>query len=251
MRLHKKVILRLCSLITACFLLPIQSAETDDIQLYQAAITHEKRLASDARYDATRMPLKTLEFSQISTGDTVLELGAGGGYTTELLSWVVGSDGKVYAHFLYNETRLESNRLLNVVALPPHQLIDMHGQLKKQGLEKGSVDAIVVFYVLHDIYLNNEMYSAFYSDLLALLKPGGSLIIIDNAAKAGSELQHIGDLHRIDEHFVENEVLSAGFVLNAKSSDFRNPSDDHSRPWGEFKGRQDRFALHFKKPSRQ
>lgn len=248
MRLVRNKIIKLCSFLMGMLSLLAQLAVASDTLLYKNAITHEKRLPNDASYDDTRMPLKTLEFSQINAGDTVLELGAGGGYSTELLSWVTGTNGKVYAHFLYNKARLENNRLSNVVALPPHPLIDMRAQLKKQGLERGSVDAIVVFYVLHDIYLNNEIYSAFYSDLLALLKPEGSLIIIDNAAKAGSELQHIGDLHRIDEHFVEKEVLSAGFLLDAKSSDFRNPNDDHSKPWGEFKGRQDRFAFRFKKP---
>lgn len=79
------------------------------------------------------------------------------------------------------------------------------------------------------------------------LKPGGSLIILDNAAKADSGLTNIGDLHRIGEHFVKSEMEKAGFIFDSQTSVLRNKQDDHTKPWGDYEGLQDRFAYKFKK----
>ena len=66
----------------------LSEASANDI--YDAAINNPERLKTDFAYDQKRKPLDILPFTQIKKGDKVLELGAGGGYTTELLSWLVG-----------------------------------------------------------------------------------------------------------------------------------------------------------------
>jgi predicted methyltransferase len=50
--------------------------------------------------------------------------------------------------------------------------------------------------VFHDIYLNNEMSNELLSALYASLKPGGNLIILDNAAKPDSGPAGSGKLKR-------------------------------------------------------
>jgi len=80
-----------------------------------------------------------------------------------------------------------------------------------------------------------------------VLKPGGNLIILDNPAEPDSGLAHIGDLHRIGEHFVVSEMEKAGFVYHGQSDALRNPLDDHTKTWGVYGGLQDRFANRFKK----
>ena len=62
----------------------------------QAAVDAPDRSAEDRALDAGRHPAQTLAFFGIRPGARVAELGAGGGYTTELLARVVGSDGSVY-----------------------------------------------------------------------------------------------------------------------------------------------------------
>ena len=216
--------------------------------IYISAIDHKGRLVTDIKYDEKRKPSVILPFTEIKQGDKVLELGAGGGYTTELTSWLVGDTGKVYAHFLYNKERLKNNRLSNVVSLPQHSLNE-HGKiLSELGIEDNKLDAIIIFFVLHDIYLNAEMSDELLSTLYSALKPGGNLIILDNAAESSVGLSKVEALHRIGEDFVKSEIVKAGFVFDGSSDALRNKNDDHSKPWGEFKGLQDRFAFRFKKP---
>ncbi|XOV80618.1 MAG: methyltransferase domain-containing protein [Aestuariibacter sp.] len=217
-------------------------------ELYQSAINNQDRLASDLQYDSKRKPAEILPFTQIGKGNRVLELGAGGGYTTELLARTVGDTGKVFAHFLYDKERLKDNRLPNVVPMREHSLHDLAEVLTELKIEDSQLDAVVVFFVLHDIYLNNEMSDALLTTLHGALKPGGKFIILDNAARADSGLTHIGDLHRIGEDFVISVMTEAGFKFDAQSNVLRNEADDRTKPWGDFKGLQDRFAFRFVKP---
>ncbi|HLI81623.1 MAG TPA: hypothetical protein VKV03_16660, partial [Candidatus Binataceae bacterium] len=55
------------------------------------------RPADDKKLDAGRQPEQMLAFFGIAPGMQVADIFAGGGYTTELLSRVVGPTGKVYS----------------------------------------------------------------------------------------------------------------------------------------------------------
>src|SRR5262245_45075078 len=63
-----------------------------------AAVAAKDRTPADRALDAGRHPAETLAFFGIAPGMHVAELGAGGGYTTELLARVVGPKGTVYGH---------------------------------------------------------------------------------------------------------------------------------------------------------
>ena len=214
---------------------------------YLQAINHGERIATDFKFDEIRKPSQILPFTQIKPGDIVLELGAGGGYTTELLSRVVGDKGKVFAHRLYKKDRLKDNRLANVVSLRDHSLFELAQVLKENHVAKESLNSIVIFFALHDIYLNSEMNNSVLKSFYDYLKPGGALIILDNAAKPDSGLAATKTLHRIGESFVITEMKNAGFKVDSTSDVLRNKNDDHSKPWGDFKGKQDRFAIRFVK----
>ncbi|KGJ88023.1 methyltransferase domain-containing protein [Thalassotalea sp. ND16A] len=224
------------------------AVESQAADMYTKAVQHEKRLSKDIEFDKKRKPADILPFTQIKTGDSVLELGAGGGYTTELVSWLVGDTGKVYAHFLYNKARLKDNRLANVIPLRDHSLIEHNTVLEEINVGENDLDAIIIFFVLHDIYLNSEMSEQLLTTLYSSLKPGGKLIILDNAAKPDEGLSQIGTLHRIGENFVKEEFVKAGFVIDQTTDVLRNKADQHTKPWGDFNGLQDRFAIRFKKP---
>src|SRR3989442_7838352 len=62
----------------------------------RAAVDAPDRSADDRALDAGRQPARMLAFFGIRPGARVAELGAGGGYTTELLARVVGPQGHVY-----------------------------------------------------------------------------------------------------------------------------------------------------------
>src|SRR6266404_3705686 len=65
-------------------------------QDYAAIIATPDRADADRQTDQRRDPVKLLAFTGVKTGMTVLDMGAGGGYSTELMARAVGPTGKVY-----------------------------------------------------------------------------------------------------------------------------------------------------------
>jgi predicted methyltransferase len=232
------------------WLMPVKANAQTAIE---AAIAHPDRPASDRDIDASRKPAEILKFAGLAPGAIVVELGAGGGYTTELAARVVGDDGRVYGQAL-QPNRVRGNRLPNVVALEPHLLYDLGDTLGQAGLENGQADVVLVFFALHDMYLNSRINKPrLYRTLSDSLRPGGLLVILDNAARPDSGIDDTRRLHRIGEQFVIRELQQAGFELDGTSNALRNPDDDPGKPWNSFlspveRGFQDRFALRFRKP---
>ena len=98
-----------------------QAASSADI--VQAALNNSERPSEDMLDDSRRMPLEVLAFAGIEEGMTILEMEAGTGYYTEILSRTVGSDGSVIMQnppafdSFFGEAvgaRLANNRLSNV-----------------------------------------------------------------------------------------------------------------------------------------
>jgi predicted methyltransferase len=233
-------------------LLTLFVAGTAGADNIQDAIDHPSRPASDREDDDRRKPAEVMAFSGVSAGDIVLEIGAGRGYTTELISRIVGENGTVYADRL-DPDRVIGNRLPNVISLP-NEPADPRERFAAAGIESNSVDCVLAFFSLHDSYLSDQNDTQlWYRTVLDVLKPGGELIVMDNSARAGSGLEDTADLHRIDEEFLKNELVKSGFEFINASDVLRNPDDDLQSSWFEDTatrpaGYQDRFAHKFRKP---
>jgi predicted methyltransferase len=228
------------------------------VSIYAAALASDKRPEADRASDASRKPDAVLAFFGIEPGDVVLEMWAGGGYYTELLSHVVGENGKVYAHAntpILNfagdahTNRHADNRLPNteILMAENNELV----------LEPDSFDAVTIVLNYHDLYWSSEQYGweaidvpAFIAEIHKGLKPGGVLGIVDHQAEPGSPAETGNTLHRIDAALVIADLESAGFVLDAQSDVLANPADDYAKNVFDesVRGNTDRFALRFLKP---
>jgi predicted methyltransferase len=62
-----------------------------------AAVSDGARPAADTSRDADRKPAESIAFAGVKPGDTVLELLAGDGYFTRILSKTVGPRGHIYS----------------------------------------------------------------------------------------------------------------------------------------------------------
>jgi predicted methyltransferase len=210
---------------------------------YQAAIASPARTDDDRKSDAKRKPAAFLAFAQVRPGMKVLDLGAGGGTTSALLAAAVGSNGEVWAHSTKPSPKLDAR----VAALPNlHPLVAPLDNPIEKGMPP--LDLITINMSYHDIVNTPADRAAMNKRLYDALKPGGHLVIIDNAAKNGSGLSHTKTLHRIDEAAVVAEVTRAGFAVDGTSDYLRVPSDPREQPFFEMKDKpDDKFAVRFVK----
>jgi predicted methyltransferase len=99
--------------------------------------------------------------------------------------------------------------------------------------------------ILHDFANNNEQAAiALLSSLRRLVKPGGSLVVIDHA---GDEEQDNTRLHRMTLADAQSIAIAAGFTLVAESNLLANPRDRRRRPVFDpmLARNTDRFLLRF------
>ncbi len=198
---------------------------------YRKALENDTRTEDDFSRDRTSKPEDILAFAGVKPGMTVLDLFAGNGYYSEILSRVVGPDGKVYLHnnkaymdFVKKnlESRLAGNRLANVVK---HVRESEEMDLPEEGF-----DVIFMVMAFHDIFYKDKGWNVDGEKLMkqihAALKPGGVVLLIDHAAVDGTRDQAAQKLHRIDESFTKAEMKRHGFKLEKESKILRNEKDD-------------------------
>lgn len=219
----------------------------------KAAVNAPDRSADDKALDAGRKPEQMLAFFGIKPGMQVADIWAGGGWTTELLSRVVGPSGKVYSQnipkfpakyqMIADQWHARVPRLANVVEVAkPFDASDL------LPVAPNSLDAVLINMNYHDMVGFKVDRDKVNQQIFTALKPGGVYGIVDHSAQAGSGARDTATLHRIDEKFLISEVEKSGFKLKASSSALRHPEDD--RTWLVFKkrGQTDRFMLKFVKP---
>jgi predicted methyltransferase len=216
------------------------------------------RLDADRVLDAGRRAEEVLAFLEVAPGAQMGEIGAGGGYTTELVARAAGDRGRVFAQnnrFVLEKfaakpwgDRLERRAMRNVVRVD-RELDDPFPA------EARDLDGVYVVLFYHDTVWMGADRDRMNRAVFSALRPGGLYVIIDHAARAGSGTADAKTLHRIDEALVIAEVERAGFKLRAVGDFLRNPADKHD--WnpspsaaGERRGTSDRFALQFLKPAR-
>lgn len=234
-----------------------QSAvQAQDNLALRRALAGPDRDVSDFMRDEVRRPAEVLSFLGISSGMTVLDGYAAGGYYTFILSKAVGPDGTVYAQnttrgLRFKEDRqditqgaalankIRDGRLSNV-----RQLIGPLGELD---LAAESVDAIMLMQTLHDSYNGNPAHALnLLNNLKRYLKPGGVIAISDHVGSAGRDN---ADMHRMEIQQAVTLAEEAGFIVQ-QSELLRNPADDHSRSIFDprLARNTDRFLLRLIKP---
>ena len=222
----------------------------------RAAVDAPDRSDADRALDAGRHPAELLSFYGIAPGMKVAELGAGGGYTAELLARAVGPAGVVYGQnnkFILERfaakpwsERLTKPIMKNVVRVDR----EFDDPLPA---EAHDLDAVFMVLFYHDTVWMETDRARMNSLIWKALKPGGVFAIIDHSGRPGTGATETKTLHRIDEAIVKKELEAAGFKLGGEAAFLRNPSD--ARDWNdapsaaaEKRGTSDRFVLRFVKP---
>ena len=217
---------------------------------YAALLAAPDRSDADRQADKRRDPLPFLVFAGVRPGMKVLDMGAGGGYSTELIARAVAPDGIVYGQNPPNlgekpkatfEARLKTPAMKNAVAdirpfddpIPP----DVH-----------DLDLITFLFYYHDTTYMSVDRAEMDRKMFAALKPGGVLVIADHSALPGQGTSVGHTLHRIEEGTLRQELEGVGFNVVAEGNFWRNPSDTHDFPTFKPDMPVDNFVLKFAKP---
>jgi predicted methyltransferase len=237
-------------LAAACTGLGVAAASAQVAPDYAALIAAPDRSAADREADKRRDPVPFLAFAGLRPGMKVLDMGAGGGYSTELVARAVAPNGIAYGQNppgLFERAqaalaaRLMTPGMKNGASLvrpfddpaPP----DMH-----------DLDVVTFLFFYHDTTYLEVDRAQMNRKLFAALKPGGLLVIADHAAKAGADVEVGKTLHRIDESLLRREVEAAGFKLVAQGAFWRDSADTRDFSTQRPTGPVDNFVLKYQKP---
>jgi len=223
-----------------------------------AVLASPSRPAADKERDARDKPAEVLALARFKRGDTVADLLSGGGYYAEILSGLVGPNGKVllvnntgYENFGRKglATRLADNRLPNVRHIV--------GPSDALGMGEDVLDGAVVVMSYHDLYWVDDKQGwpkidagQFLDQVVRALKPGGVLLVVDHSARQGTGSSAAQDLHRIDEQFAIADFRKHGLQWEAAIPVLRNADDDRGKNVFDpaIRGKTDRFVHLYRKP---
>jgi predicted methyltransferase len=217
---------------------------------YAALIAVPDRSDADREADKRRDPLPLLKFAGPAPGMKVLDMGAGGGYSTELMARAVAPNGKVYGQFPADgfqkaidnfNARLKTPAMSDAAAdfrpfddpIPP---------------DVSNLDLITFLFYYHDTTYMKVDREQMDRKMFAALKPGGTLVLADHAAAAGADISVGKSLHRIDEAIVRKELEAAGFKFVAAGDFWRVPGDTRDFSSNRPPSPVDAFVLKYQKP---
>jgi len=217
---------------------------------YRAIVASPDRTDADRQTDQRRSPELLLAFTGVRPGMRVLDMGAGAGYSTELLARAVGPRGTVYAQDApaiaerlkdrFDE-RAKSPAMKNVVRV----VRDYDDPLPPEARD---LDLVTFFFFYHDTAYMNVDRAKMNRRLFEALKPGGLLVIADHSAQAGAGASAAKSLHRIEESVLRREIEAAGFRLESEADFLRHPEDPRDTIVFRPKLPVDEFVLKFVKP---
>jgi predicted methyltransferase len=217
---------------------------------YAAILAAPDRSDADRAADKRRDPVPFLAFAGLRPGMKVLDMGAGGGYSTELMARVVAPNGMVYGQNPVDlgekpktafEARLKTPAMKDAVA-------DMRPFDDPIAPDVHDLDVITFLFYYHDTTYMTVDRAAMDRKMFAALKPGGLLVIADHSALPGQGTSVAKTLHRIEESTLRQEVEAAGFRFVAEGNFWRSPADTHDFPSYRPTVPVDNFVLKFQKP---
>lgn len=221
--------------------------QADDLQaIYKQAIASPSRTDDDRGADVKRKPLEFLQFTKVRPGMRVLDIAAGGGYTTQLLALVVGNSGTVWAQ----GTELKPALLKRVTSSSQTNIVPVIVPFEDPvPNDATNLDLVTIVMNYHDIAYMPVDRAKMNQQFFNALKPGGHLVILDHSAKAGSGIADAKTLHRIEEQVVMDELQQAGFKLEQEGNFLKNPDDPRDQAFFKMTIPTDKFALRFVKPA--
>ncbi|MEB0046305.1 MULTISPECIES: methyltransferase [unclassified Pseudomonas] len=253
-----------------------QAADTAPVsaEQYAKVLAGTWRAPQNAARDAYRHPQQTLQFFGLRANQSVIEITPGGGWYSELLAPLLKDQGTyiaaVQAPSVSDNARKSYATLRQKFADTPAQyaktqMVEFDPKAPVLG-KPGSADTVLTFRNVHNWVLADTaplMFESFFK----VLKPGGTLGVVDHRARDGASLDEIKHSGYLTTAYVVKLATAAGFKLEDQSEINANLNDTKDYPEGVWTlppaltlgdkdrakyvaiGESDRMTLRFVKPA--
>jgi len=264
---------------TICFVaLALGCSETKEnsSDALMSAANGDHRSASNISRNSSRHSVETLQFFEIDSSMTVMEIWPGsGGWYTEILAPYLKEQGRFYAANFTGNTGVDyyskaAEKFKKKLAGQPEiygkvQLVDLMPPADTTPVADNSIDLILSFRNLHN-WVNNDIAADMFQIFFKALKPGGTLGLVAHRANPETLGLESAKTGYVAESEAIKLAVAAGFTLQKKSEINANPKDTKDYADGvwtlppnykkgetdkakyETIGESDRMTLKFSKP---
>ena len=205
------------------------------------AVSGEWRSAADKARDAWRHPVQTLRFWGVKPGMTVVEVWPGIGWYSDIIApYLSRSGGKLIAAQFQGgasgdpaEAKILDTyrkKLASRPGLYGQPDLTAFGPTSGPVAPPGSAD-LVIFENVHSWMMGGIADKAFREAFRAL-KSGGVLGVEENRAEPGGVQDVLAADGYVQEEYVKQLAVEAGFRFDAASEINANPRDDRNHPFG-------------------
>ena len=236
-----------------------------------AAVAAPTRTPANLARDPYRHPAETLAFFGVKPGDTVVELGPGGGWYTEILAPLAKSGGGtlyVAAPWERGLNRVKAKQAENADAYGAVKLAEFPNAGANPKVPDGAADVVLTFRNVHNWRFDGTDNTAnAFKQIFAMLKPGGTLGVVEHRLNENDDSAKEEKSGYMKKSSVVAFAEAAGFKLVGESEINANPKDTKDYPKGVWTlppnltegetdrakyvaiGESDRMTLKFVKPA--
>src|ERR1700710_3011852 len=177
-------------------------------------------------YDQSKLS-ELIRFARVNAGSTVIDVYPGDGDWTRLFSDIVGPEGRVYSFVPAEVAHFKNDpvgRMRTLAKEPGRENVEaVSADLVAMPEATQPADVLWLHLFYHDLHTKliqarGATAADFNRAVYERLKPGGSYVIVDPAAAAGSGTNDTQPLHRIEPASLRTEGEAAGVVLGAGST---------------------------------
>ena len=207
-----------------------------------AILKSKHRVPGHAARDKYRHPAETLGFFGIAPSMTVLEMGVGEGWYTELLAPLLAKHGKLFVAGADPETPPGTMRAVGVKqrTLFFAKAPEIFGNVQVAAISvpdsmslgaDGSVDAVVAMREMHNWH-RRKLLTKYLASIHAVLKDKGVLGVEQHRAKPDANPDESAEKGYLPEKWLIATIEAAGFKLAGKSEINANKKDTKDYPDG-------------------
>jgi predicted methyltransferase len=219
-----------------------EADHADAAKAVKAVLASKHRVPKNVERDQYRHPAETLAFMGIKPDMTVIEVGPGEGWYTEILAPVLAKKGKLLvtdydpAGPEDKGTTLYARRFQAFLERSPaafgkiERLVQTEGAPLELGAD-GTADVVLVFRGMHG-WVNRGTWDANIKEVHAVLKPGGVLGIEQHRANDDANAEETSKQGYLPQPWLVEKLEAAGFTLEEASEINANPKDTKDHPEG-------------------